>query len=112
MLAPTHFQEISQVLLQLDTAQLNQLRQEIELLQKINEPIPSEIQEEYNILMQKRQAGNLTETEHERLIELADELEKIRNQQLRYLIQYAQLKNKSLDEVLEELNIKSNTYVA
>ncbi len=112
MLASTHFQEISQVLPQLDTAQLNQLRQEIELLQKINESVSSEIQEEYATLLQKRQAGNLTETEHERLINLSDEFEKYRTQQLRYLIQYAQLKNKSLDEVLQELNIKSSTYVA
>lgn len=112
MLAPIHFREISQILPQLDSVQLDQLRQEIELLQKINESVPTEIQEEYDILLQKRQTGNLTETEHQRLIELSDEFEKIRNQQLNYLIQYAQLKNKSLDEVLADLNIKSNTYVA
>ena len=61
--------------LQHDTARLTQ--GEAELLLRINEGLPSAVQQRLDELIAKRQAHSLTLAEHQDLIQLSEQSEKI-----------------------------------
>jgi hypothetical protein len=85
---------------------------ETELIQKINQAAPAEIQKRYNYLIKKRKNESLNEIEHHELVELTSYIENQNVQRLGYLIELAKIKNKTLDEIIEQLEIKPGLYVS
>ena len=81
-------------------------KEETELLLKINEGLPEEVQLRYNELLIKQSEETMTEAEHKELVQLIPRVEAKGAERMRYLIQLAQLWNISVDEVMERLGIK------
>jgi HPt (histidine-containing phosphotransfer) domain-containing protein len=78
---------------------------EIELLQKINQTLPDELQQQYNDLSAKMRSGAITPSEHQELLKLIDIVEKNDSDRLQHLIQLSQLRNISLPELMQQLDI-------
>ena len=79
---------------------------EIELLQKINQALPEEIQQKYNDLSAKMRSLTITPEEHQDLLKLIDVVEQADSDRLQYLIQLSQLRNISLTELMQQLQIQ------
>ena len=80
--------------------------EEAELLHKINVGLPEEFWNEYRDLIGKRRAEFLTDQEHTRLLELSDRVESDNVERITHLIQLAQIRNTSLDDLMLELGIR------
>ena len=78
---------------------------ELELLQKINQALPEEIQQKYNDLNAKMRSQTITPDEHQDLLKLIDVIEQADGDRLQNLIQLSQLKNISLSELMKQLQI-------
>jgi hypothetical protein len=78
---------------------------ELELLQKINQALPEEIQQKYNELSAKMRSQTITPEEHQDLLKLIDIVEKADGDRLQHLIQLSQLRNISLAELMKQLQI-------
>ncbi len=78
---------------------------EIELLQKINQTLPDEVQQQYNDLSEKMRSGVITPNEHQELLKLIDIVEQNDSDRLQHLIQLSQLRNISLPELMQQLDI-------
>ncbi len=85
---------------------------ETELLRKINSGAPSVIQKRYNFLVKKRNNESLNESEYQELLELTSYMENLGVKRLEYLLELARLKNLSLDDIIEQLQLKPKLYVA
>lgn len=85
-------------------------RAEAELLQKINQSIPPEIQQRYERLTTKRKAETLTPEEHAELLQLTDGIEHLDAQRITYLTELARLRQTSLSELMEQLGIHPPEY--
>jgi hypothetical protein len=79
---------------------------EIELLQKINQTLPEELQERYKNLSTKMRSGIITTDEHQDLLNLIEIVEQNNGDRLKYLIQLSQLRNISLAMLMEQLQIR------
>jgi len=84
---------------------------EAELLVKINQAIPLDIQQHYNELIAKREAETLTSDEHENLLRLTEQIEKLQAQRIEYLADLARIRGISLTALMENLGIKISEYV-
>jgi HPt (histidine-containing phosphotransfer) domain-containing protein len=78
---------------------------EIELLQKINQTLPDEVQQQYNDLSEKMRSGAIAPDEHQELLKLIDIVEQNDSDRLQHLIQLSQLRNISLPELMQQLDI-------
>jgi HPt (histidine-containing phosphotransfer) domain-containing protein len=78
---------------------------EIELLQKINQTLPDELQQQYNDLSAKMRLGVITPNEHQALLKLIDIVEQTDADRLQHLIQLSQLRDISLPELMQQLDI-------
>ena len=85
-------------------------KNEAELLQKINQGLPKEILDKYNELVAKRQAENLTPDEHNELLELTDQVEKLEAHRVEYLAEMARLRQTSMTDLMSSLGIQSPSY--
>jgi hypothetical protein len=85
-------------------------KSESELLQRINQGIPVEIQKRYNELIAKRQEETLEPQEYDELISLTHKVEKLEAKRVADLIELARLRQVSLDELLAQLGIHTPTY--
>ncbi len=85
--------------------------QESELLESINQPISTLLQQRYNQLNKQQRQNNLSEDEHKELLNLIEQIEKFDLQRLRYLIKLAKLRKVSLDIIMQDLGIKAANYV-
>jgi hypothetical protein len=83
---------------------------ESELLQRINQGIPVEMQKRYNELIAKRQEETLGPQEYDELIDLTHRVEKLEAERVADLIELARLRQVSLDELLDQLGIHTPTY--
>lgn len=79
---------------------------ETELLLKINEGIPTNLQHRFNELVAKRQALTLTEVEHAELIQLGDRIEQFDAERIEHLAALAKLRQRSLREIMQDLGIQ------
>jgi predicted alpha/beta-fold hydrolase len=77
------------------------------LLQKIAQTLPTAIQQRYNDLRAKLQAETLTPAEHQELLNLTDTIEQFDADRLQHLVELAQLRQISLPELLDRLNIST-----
>lgn len=84
---------------------------EAELLLKINQGIPSDIQQHYNELIAKREAGNLTTNEHKELLYLTEQIEQLQTQRIEYLADLARRRGISLTALMKNLGIQTEIYV-
>lgn len=80
--------------------------QETELLQLINQGLPDPIQKRYDLLQSKCQAETLAPIEHQELRKLIDTVESFANKRLEHLITLAGLRQISLPELMEQLDIQ------
>jgi len=85
---------------------------EADLLKKINTPTPHEIQQRYDYLIRLRNREELNETQYQELIELTSFTENLNVKRLEYLVQLAKLRNVSLDDLIEQLELKPQLNVA
>jgi hypothetical protein len=78
---------------------------ELELLQKINQALPEKLQQQYNDLSAKMRSQTITLKEHQDLLKLIDVVEQADGNRLQNLIQLSHLRNISLAELMEQLQI-------
>lgn len=79
---------------------------ESDLLLKINQGIEGEIQQRYNLLIEKRQAETLTSEEYQELLDLTHKVEEHQAIRLKYLSQLARVRQISLSRLVEQLGIQ------
>jgi ERCC4-type nuclease len=85
--------------------------EEAQLLQQINQGIPTDLRAQYQVLRAKREAETLTAAEHQSLIKLSSQIEQIGAERLEALATLAQLRQVSLSELMQSLGIQPVTYV-
>jgi hypothetical protein len=85
-------------------------KQEAGMLEKINQSLPPEIQQRYNVLVVKRQAKTLTDEEHQELLALIDHIELTDAERVQALTKLAQLRNVSVTALMTALNIRPPAY--
>ncbi len=83
---------------------------ETQLLQKINEGLQPETWQDYNKLIEKRQAETLTPDEHETLIGISDRIEELNARRLEHLAEFARSRGTSLSAVMKQLGITAPPY--
>jgi hypothetical protein len=79
---------------------------ESDLLLKINQGVKGEIQQRYNLLVEKRQAETLTSEEYQELLDLTHKVEEHQVMRLKYLSQLARVRQISLSQLVEQLGIQ------
>jgi len=84
---------------------------ESDLLRRINQGLPKEIQKKYNVLLEKRRAEELTPEEHKELLRLSDQVEKLEAQRVEYLAEMAGLRQTNMSDLMNSLGIQSPAYV-
>jgi hypothetical protein len=84
---------------------------EAQLIQQINQGIPTDLQNQYRSLQEKRDTVALTEAEHQTLTQLSEQVEQIGAQRLEALANLAQLRQTPLLDLMETLGIQPVTYV-
>lgn len=83
---------------------------EAELLEKINQGLPLDVQQRYDELTAKRRAEILTPEEHKELLALIDHNEEADAERLQALTELAQLRHISVPSLMAELGIRPPTY--
>ncbi|WP_414565233.1 MULTISPECIES: STAS/SEC14 domain-containing protein [unclassified Anabaena] len=105
-------QFVSQVImLQAQRKASNLQKTEAELLLKINQGVPLDIQNYYNELIVKRENETLNADEYQELLRLTEQIEKLQAQRIEYLAELASLREKSLTELINDLGINTQIYV-
>lgn len=117
------FEQLIQTVEQLDSTELEQLiaqairvqtkrkvpslsKEQSLLLQQINQSIPKNLQERYDLLITKRRADTLTDVEYQELLELSDRIEALDVKRLEYLSDLAKLRQTSLTAVIQEFQLQ------
>lgn len=83
-------------------------QRESELLLAINRGLPAEVAERYRTLMDRRRSGTLTSDEHQELLRLTDEAERLQAERIEHLAELARLRGKPLGVLMTELGIRSS----
>lgn len=82
-------------------------RREAELLQLINQGLPLDLWQRYEVLLDKRDHENLAGVEYEELLHLTDRIEDLDAQRLEWLVELARLRGKSLPALMADLGLKT-----
>ena len=85
-------------------------KDEAELLLKINQGVPPDIQDRYDELITKRKSETLTPEEYDELLRITDQVEKLDAERLKYLEELACIREISLTALMEDLQIQTPTY--
>lgn len=80
---------------------------ETELLSRINRGLPSDLAERYRHLIQKRRAASLLPEEHEELLRLSDQTERLEAERVEALAGLARLRGTSLTRLMSDLGIQT-----
>jgi len=83
---------------------------ESELLLKINHPVPDDLQRRYDEMLARRDARTLTSEEHEELLGLTDQVEMLEAERMSNLLELAQLRRITLDELMDQLGLQPPFY--
>lgn len=83
---------------------------EASLLREINRGLAAETWKHYGELKDKRRAGNLTPEEQAELIAMSDRIEEMNVRRMENVIELARLRQTSVDDLMDELGIKSPIY--
>jgi deferrochelatase/peroxidase EfeB len=84
---------------------------EADLLQQINIGFSAQTWEQYHTLIAKRHAETLSPEEHDQLIQLSNRLENLNVARVQALIQLANLRNQTLENLMQTLGINSDPEV-
>lgn len=79
---------------------------ETDLLQQINQGLPPTLRPRYEELNAKLHEETITPAEHGELLQLSDQLEQADAERLRHLIALAQLRQVSIDTLMDQLGIR------
>jgi hypothetical protein len=86
-------------------------RREESLLAKIPKfDLSEEEKAVYKVLLRKFRAQDISEAEHKQMMKLTDKLEGLNVERLECLMKIAEIRRKTLREVMKELNIKPKSY--
>jgi excisionase family DNA binding protein len=80
--------------------------EEADLLERINQGVPDDLHAAYQALRAKREAETLTEAEHDRLIQLSNQIEQLGAQRLEALATLAQLRQVALPTLMGTLGLE------
>lgn len=80
---------------------------EAELLMKINQGLPPDLQQRWDSLIAKRDDETLTPEEHAELLRLTEQVERLQVKRVEHLIALAQLRKKSLEQVMDDLGLRT-----
>ena len=83
---------------------------ESELLLKINQGVPAQLQQRFDQLVEKRRDNALNPDEYQELLALTEQVEQFDVERLQWLIELAQLRGLTLDELMQQLGIKPRPY--
>jgi uncharacterized protein (DUF1778 family) len=84
----------------------NLSKRESELLLAVNESFAHVQWQRYFELIDEREAETITKDELAELVELSNEIEEANAKRLQYLIELAQLRNVSLEQLMDDLDLK------
>jgi len=87
-------------------------KKENELLKTINSSLPATTNRIYENLLTKKQKGVLSDNEYAELLDITEQREALQEEKLRSMIELAKLRNTTLDEIVEQLQLKKELYVA
>jgi hypothetical protein len=85
--------------------------QESKLLQLINRPVPATLQSRYDLLVQKQRANTLSADEYAELLQVIEQIEQFDAERVQHLVTLAQLRQVSLDQLMQDLGIRQPEYV-
>lgn len=88
----------------------NLSKTETELLMKINQGPPPDMQRRFRKLNRKRKAETITPEEYQELLALIDRIEQFDVERVKYLAELANLRGLSLTALMNELDIRPSTY--
>ena len=84
----------------------SQAEREVNLIKKVNDSVLSDDEyQRFYELVEKRRNENISENELNELIALTEKSEGLNVKRLKYLVEIANIRNKSLREVMKELEI-------
>ncbi|TAK47411.1 MAG: STAS/SEC14 domain-containing protein [Saprospiraceae bacterium] len=86
-------------------------RRELELLAKIYEPLAPKTQQRYDLLYARMQQETITDEEHKELLKLIEISEQYNVEWLEALIELAQLKGISVEELMKQLGLNKRKSV-
>ena len=86
-------------------------QQEVRLLKKINRGVAPAVRQRYTELNAKLLDQTLTQEEHNELLSLVEIIEKADTDRLKYLLELAQMRNTSLDALMDQLGIQRAIHV-
>ncbi len=81
-----------------------------ELLMKINQGLPVDAAKRMKDLIARRRAFTISDQELQELIGITDETERLNAERMKYLIELAHLRNVTLDEVMDQLGVRPQSY--
>lgn len=85
-------------------------KDETQLLQQINQGVPAEVRKRYRLLDEKLHDGTITSQEHQELQDIINRIELSDAERIIHLIKLAQLRNTTVDLLMNQLGIRKPTY--
>ena len=85
-------------------------QRESELLEAINESVPSKLQFQYDTLAIKLNNETISEEEHKQLLKIIGKLEQKKAKKLEYMMELARLRNITLKELAHQLQMQNAFY--
>lgn len=82
-------------------------KQETALLQQINDGLSQEELEELKVLIAKREAEEISETELPRLILLTEKMERLNVERMQLIAELSSIRNMSIRDLIKELDIRA-----
>jgi len=83
---------------------------EAQLIVKINQGLPPEVQKRYDELIDKRREESLSSDEYDELLRLTDQIENLEARRMGYLSELARYRKVSLTELMENMGIQPPAY--
>jgi hypothetical protein len=110
-LEPYELEQVVNELLALQARQraISLSKNETDLLEQINRGLPQTVRLRYDELTAKLQEETITPSEHEELLRLTDQIEQADVERLRTLIALAQLRQVSVDTLMDQLGIRRSS---
>ena len=104
-------QFVSQIIKMRAQRQVHILSQpEAQLLLKINQGLPPEVQKRYDELIAKRREESLTPDEYDELLRLSDQSENMEARRMQYLVELAGYRKVSVTELMKSIGIRPPAY--
>ena len=110
-LEPSELEQVVNKLLALQAHQRVQSlsKTETDLLEQINQGLPQTVRLRYDEFAAKLHEETITPTEHEELLQLTNQIEQADVERLRALIALAELRQVSLDTLMDQLGLRRSS---